>query len=508
MLRTQLIQLFAALIVAVVTTTSHMTTAHALALSHSGEEVRYTYEVTYRTLHRGPTLTAPQIRAAAALHAAHVFGLFHSPEVAAATGFPADLIEGFAGTKPPQILAADITRPPTAQDPYAWVRYQAQGSMIVHKPVLARWLRGEPRAKVILPLLKDFPSIYRDDFQAYTDAKWRRCTDDHYWRADEFSYFYNPYRCPELGRAPIATDTIFYVERSTAAQQAVHHFVPLQQIQGANGNGNLTVLYFANGFDQVPRPGAPPNVIHRDSGWKTYAAIEQLVTRVHGFRKIESLEELRAALGADFHQLNLLTPATLNHDPQRRYFSTYVKKTARQTFVVRSALLDAGNEGRLRSFPKFWKEAWENGDVIYFGGHSGDGEALSLYNMLGTLNKADLDSIQFRRDKTQIALIDSCSSYGHYQDLYAARKPYGLHMVTYGLVSLFHLAPATIAQLLDITLSQGQALRWTDALALIEQRQLRPHVEYIYEPRDHERMYREYLRRGTFPTGLLTVHVQ
>lgn len=482
--------------------------AAAVTLSHSGEEVRYTYEITYRSLLRASHLSPQHIHAAARNHAAHVFGLFHAREVAAATGFPADLIEGFAGTKTPRVTAADVAKGPAANDPYVWIRYQAQGTMIVHKPVLYRWLAGQARGKVVLPLLKDLPAIYRDDRNAYSSAKWRACTDEHYWRADDFSYFYNPFRCAELGLEPLAVLTTFYIERVHPEGEAARYYVPVQQIQSANGNGRLTVLYFANGFDQVPRPGAPPHVIHRDSGWKAYAAIDMLATRVHGFERAKSLEHLRALLGDDFTQLNLVTPATLTHDLHRRYFSTYVKKTANQIFVVRSALFDAGNEGQLRSFPKFWKEAWENGDLIYFGGHSGDGDALSLHTMLGTLKKDDIDGIGFRRDKTQIAFIDSCSSYAHYQDLYAARKPSGLHIVTYGLVSLFHLAQAAIEQLFDIALSRGQPLRWTDALGLIEQRQLRPHVDYIYEPGERERLYRQYLRKGTFPTGLLTVHIQ
>lgn len=101
------------------------------------------------------------------------------------------------------------------------------------------------------------------------------------------------------------------------------------------------------------------------------------------------------------------------HDIQRRYFSTHLLRQGDHTIVVRSALFDTTNDVSstpLLSFPKFWKEAWENGDFIYYGGHSGDGASLNISSMINNLERADIGAIGFNNKKTQIAFIDACSS--------------------------------------------------------------------------------------------------
>ncbi len=481
--------------------------AQAITLSSSGEEVAYEYEFTFRSLEKGEDLDEEKTREAASFHAAHLFGIFHSPEVAAAHDFPAELIEGFAGTKHPIVVTAeDFAR---EGDPYRWIRYRAQGTFLLLKAVARHWLGDHTTGIAKLSLLKDLPAIYSDDRQRYRDARWRKCTDSHYDSTADFSYFYTPYRCPELGKAPLAAKTPFSLRRINGPAQASRHFVPRTAIYGPNGNGKLTTLYFVSGFDTNPESGTEPAQIHRDSGWKSYASIENLLTQKYGFRRVESLKDLRETLGNQFKRLDLLTPVTLEHDDQRRYFSTFVKEAEGQILVARSALFNTDNEKgsqALRSFPKFWKEAWENGDVIYFGGHSGDGQSLNLTNMLDTLERMNLDSIHFKKNKTQVVVLDSCSSYAHYLDIYKDRKPKNLHLVSFGLVSLFHLGTATLEGLLDITLGPDTGKQtWVEALSSIEKGQLKAHIDYFYEPADREEMLEYFKSRGQFPSSLVGV---
>ncbi|MCB0404493.1 MAG: hypothetical protein KDD51_06880, partial [Bdellovibrionales bacterium] len=152
--------------------------------------------------------------------------------------------------------------------------------------------------------------------------------------------------------------------------------------------------------------------------------------------------------------------------------------------------------------------AWQNGDVIYFGGHSGDGQSLSLENMLSTLDSLDLDEIHFDNGKTQVALFDSCSSYAHYQDMYVKRKTRGLHLVTFGLVSLFEYAQATMEGLLDLVLTRaGKNKKWAGALRGIEQKQLPAHVKAFYEPTEQEAILEQYQQVQAYPSSLMNVWV-
>jgi len=230
---------------------------------------------------------------------------------------------------------------------------------------------------------------------------------------------------------------------------------------------------------------------------------------------MEDKESLRKVLGADMEKLDLLNPVHLARYDQRRFFSTYVKQMGDTTVVVRSALfsteLDIPDYAS-RSFPRFWKEAWENADFIYYGGHSGDGFAFDIRNLNNSLREFDLATIRFKRDKTQVAVFDSCSSFGQYQLPYTAKNPANLHLVSMGLVSLFHLAPAIIEQLIAVVLApagSGDPL-WNDTLRNIEQAQLPLHVRFYYgqyTAAEEKKILSDLEKKGQVPTSLMSVSV-
>jgi hypothetical protein len=488
----------------------------AETLSFSGEEVEYTYEAHFRSLvpaveamDRGRSLQW------AKEHAEHLFGLFHTAEYAEQIGYHKELIEGFAGTKKPKILNVRSYREPG--DEFVWIHYQAQSRMLVLNKVLESWTGKYQEARVPLPLLSDLPGIYKDsEMNDYRLSKWKKCTDEHYSGPSDFSYFYNPYRCPELSRAPLAEIVNFQVKRLNSSDDlgsldflnSTKNF-PAKELRSENSNGRLTTFYFANGFDEMPESGTGSHTIRQDSGWKNFVALEKLLIRNYGFEKIDDLTQLRRVLGEDMQHLDLQTPVALNHVLQRRYFSTFVRVLGSgEKWVVRSALFNTQNEsGRsaTRSFPLFWKEAWENGDFIYFGGHSGDGQSLNLRTMLDTLKSEEVEGLRVPFGKTQVALLDACSSYDHYEEMYRRLNPSGLHLMTYGLVSLFHLAPATMEALLDLTLKNEKTVSWFDALRHIEEKQLQPHVEFLYDKKDQVEMLDYFGRREAFPSFLLNV---
>ncbi len=482
----------------------------AVTISSSGREVEYSFKTSFRSVKRGERLTPGEAKEAARFHASHLFGLFHSPEVAAENGYPSELIEGFAGTKRPEVSDSESFK--VAGDPYLWVKYHGHGTLILHKLVLRNWLRGADEGTVILPLLKDLPAIYSDDLSQYrvrsgakqSDSKWAHCTDKHYWQSVDFHYFYTPYKCEELRTEPVAAVVKFQLKVAPLSTKATAGRFPSDKIYAANENGRLVTFYFASGFDE---PDAEK--IRQDSGWKSFAYIEKLLVTKYGFRKMKGAQDLRQTLGTYRDQLSLQTPVQMVHDSQRRYFSTFVKKEGGRILVARSGLFNTEFErtgSPRRSFPKYWKEAWENGDVIFFGGHSGDGESLNLNNLLGTLESSELDGIMFNTRKTQVAIFDSCSSYAWYQDIYASRHE-GLHLITFGLVSLFHLAKATLEEFIAIAMEE-KSPTWENALARIEGRQLNSHVAYYYEPGDRAEQLALFRRRHWVPTSLMNVRFE
>lgn len=499
--------------------------AQAASLSNSGVEVDYTYTTEFRSFLRLSDVdfnydTPAQL---ASFHAAHVFGLFHSPEYAKKFGYAPELIEGFAGTKAPTIQKAEYIG--VEGDDYLWIRYEAKGQMLVLKNVAAQWFNGKTSTTVTLPLLRDLPAIYDDFGTDYRNDHWIKCTDSYYQSATDFSYFYNPFRCPSLGRHPIAQDVTFKLKLTPRRSEEKVRF-PHQQIYSDNQNGPLTVLYFAQGFDHAPEAGSSPQKIRSDIGYRVFRKLEIALIDEYGFQAVEGVAELRTLLGENMQYLNLATPVHQTHYNNRTFFRTFYKKDGEKIFVVRAALLNSEYEARKRgavSFIKFWKEAWENGDFIYFGGHSGDGASLDVGSINGELiarglakdtilssvSADDLSGIRFSQNKTQVAFIDACSSYDHYQEMYREHKPKNLHLMTYGLVSLFHNAEATIRYMLRLILhpAKTQPL-WQDVLLELEKDQLTSHVTNLYyDQKTAQRELQKFKKSGQLPSYLLNVSV-
>lgn len=486
----------------------------AITIAPSAEEVEMTFELGYRTLFK--ERRGLDAKKNALWHASHLDGLLQSPQFGGTFGLNQDLIEGIGGIKNPKILEARIFR--KEGDNHLWISYRYSGTALVNRRAVAKWLGNKASGSTSLPMIVDTPAVYADDrLQEYADPKWKLCTDSHYKEPKEFSYFNNPFNdeekaadvCKLLRTEPLAKRVPVALKRIDPGPKKETLF-PLREIKGDNENGKLVVLYFIHGFDQAPASGSSPRTIHRDIGWKLYASLEKFLVQAQGFRKIDGAADLRKSLGEDAEKIEFSTPISLNHDTQRRYFDTFVKQDTDVTWVVRSGLFDTGNEETaepLSTFPKFWQEAWKNGDVIYYNGHSGDGLSLSLRAMRNNLRKIDHERMVFDPRKTQISIFDGCSTYGYYQEMYAKKNPRKAHIVTFGVVSLYHLAEATTQTFLNTLLHSITAPKWTEAIAKAEQNQLRPQMQFYYESRDAERFYRENIEKKQYPNLLMNVWV-
>lgn len=486
--------------------------AQAQSLSYSGVEVEYKYSISFRSMFRyQDSAQLPMFSNSEKIanhHASHVYGLFHSAYFMEHLGFPPDLSEGFMGTMTP--VVSNIKTFVVEGDPYLWVHYDANGKAILHHKAADVWFKNSEKVIVPLPLLVDLPEIYADDMAHYRRKEWRECTDYHYWEPKDFSYFYDPIYCESLGKPPVANTVNFEVTKLPSPQNLE---VPLQKIRGENSNGRLINLYFIHGFEGTLPAGTadkPHPSLYKDGGYKLYKNLDNQLLQKYGFTSVQSLDEFRKFLGDQFSQISVIRDVNMDHHVQRRYFRTYVRKDDDgNIWVVRSGLFPSDNDGALVTFPTFWKEAWENGDFIYYGGHSGDGVALNINNMLNNIGKSQLEitqGIEFNLKKTQIAFFDACSSYAHFQQMYSGLKPKNLFMLTYALVSLYHTASATEDYMLDLIIHQQPGIRWMDALEGIEKAQLKPHVEFMYENKTTQtRMYNSFLKQKLYPSSLLNV---
>lgn len=532
-------------------------------LSASSDEISYTYDVSFRTLIKGSanTLDRVDIIAEGTWHASHLFGLFQSSDYVVRFGIPQDLVEGFAGTKDPTVTDGIAFN--KKGDENIWVTYRAESRMLVMKPIVKTWLGDAIQGTIQLPMLIDMPKLYvsedRDAIEEYADSNFLRCTDEHYQSPSDFSYFYNPYRCPELATTPIGEMVNLHLHKRSSADVADTK-VPIADLRSDNGNGKLVTLYFINGFYENPSRGDGPKVIHRDDGWKLYAGLDKVLTAKKGkfqftkmppkvaaakFKKeMEKVGPEGLALYQKIREIG--NPIDETDDNNRTYFSTYVKKVGDLTYVIRMNLANTENAetGKpLKTFPKFWKEAWENGDFVYYGGHSGDGVSMnpevmqnnldSIFNgeshpnpkvvttagkkkkkkgnlRLSSKKTLDDGTIQFQKNKTQVMLFDACSSYAHYQDAYREKNP-KLHLMTWGLVSLFHLAQVTAETLIDLVVNQPHGVTWLTEMETIQRNQLKPAIKFMWGMTEGEVLededYKKYLANKQYPDLLLSVSV-
>ena len=89
--------------------------------------------------------------------------------------------------------------------------------------------------------------------------------------------------------------------------------------------------------------------------------------------------------------------------------------------------------------------------------------------------------------------------------MYKKLKPNNLHFITYGVVSLFHLAESTVQSALSILLKADHSLAWQNALQEIERNQLIPHIEYYYGRKNAASVIRKYQRKNEYPQMLISV---
>lgn len=475
----------------------------ATVISNSGVEVEYTYTTEFRTMVPATEMHKVNALKLANMHAEHIFGVFQSTDFAEKNGFPAELTEGWAGSKHSNVTRAVKFK--KSGDDNLWIDYTVKTNAIILNKVAEKIFSHNTEATIPLPLLLDLPRVYTPDMMGYQSDDFKRCTDPHYETPDNFYYFYNPFRCPELGKNPIGqmVDVTFKkIKNSDNAQKKL----PLEKLRADNKNGRLFVFYFTYGYAEYL---SSPEDIKRDAGWRLFNSLSKTLTNKYKFTEVESTAQLREALGKEMRHLKLYTLPSLNHPLQKRFLRTHVLRGDDVTIVVRSGLFPTDNEklaDPLITFPKFWKEAWENGDFIYYGGHSDDGRSLLVDTMLANLGTVDIKEIHFNNAKEQIAFFDSCSSYAHFVKMYADRKPQNLSVISYGLVSLFHLADSTVQSLLEVLITgDSQNTLWQDTLQKIEKESLYPHVKYMYDRRDFDEVYKDFSSKGLYPSYLLNV---
>ena len=389
---------------------------NAQVISPNSTEVLFSYTAEFKTSDViDPWAEAHQ-------HHQYLFGVMHSPELTLESGITAP-IEGIGSPR----SDVDITVQHVEYDDYrATITYKINGRMLLHNTVANSAIKS---GTLSIPLPNAFDNIYV-----------KKCTDSYYTGFDDYWYFWNPYRegCEKLQNQPLSTKVSISIKPTR--ERKIEQTPRLDLLRGANGNGDLFSMFIVHGFSDAssdPKDDARENV----DQLREYLLNNEFTERV-----------IRAGL----------------QRPLSIYNKQLVLPNGKIIDVeIKSLLVNTDSESRSVTFPRFFKEAVETADVIFYSGHSGLGGNLDLDLLI---DRAGQGPFNFPKNKRQLFFFDSCSSYSYYLVPFSEQKTKArIDVITNALASYFHTGGVVLSAFLDVLLNEEiEDIRWIDALNYIE----------------------------------------
>ncbi len=269
----------------------------------------------------------------------------------------------------------------------------------------------------------------------------KKCTDPYYTGFEDYWYFWNPYRegCTKLQESPFAKKVNIVIKPTR--ERKLEQTPRLDLLRGSNINGDLFSVYIVHGFD-----GSSLNP--KDDARKNVSELHEYLLN-KGFKE----EILRAGmimpLSIFTKKLTLLNGKTI-------------------LVEIKSLLVNTEIEAKTVTFPRFFKEAVETADVIFYTGHSGLGGNLNLDQLEANAKQG---RFKFPKNKRQLFFFDSCSSYSYYLVPFSEKKTRArIDVVTNALASYFHTGGIVLQAFMDVLLDETISdITWLDYMKYMEE---------------------------------------
>lgn len=384
--------------------------------SPKAKEIDISYEATFEMPIGDDTDEAME------LHFSHLFGILHSPEFTQSQGVDSSLIEGLGSPQFP--IQIDLVSSQENGD-LKNIQYKVTARMLIAKTAANKWLK-KGSLNLFLPI--NMSEIYR-----------KKCTDSHYDTEGDYWYFWNPFRsgCEMLQKAPFSNPVKIQIKDVTDKPKEID--TRLDLLRGDNQNGKDFVIYSVIGFAES---GSDP----KDDGKANFKTLIDYL-KANEFKRIPSLFNNSA------RQLSFEKTVTDSRGKEIR-------------IVMHTLLANTDIDSRSKAFAKFFKQAFEEGDVVFYGGHSGLGGNLDL----DSLQEKAGGKFQLNEKKRQLYFIDSCSSYSYYLDSFRQLKSLSkLDIITNALSSYFETGPLVLQQFLDTLTDPDKNPSWEKFLEDLEE---------------------------------------
>ncbi|OFZ30231.1 MAG: hypothetical protein A2622_10345 [Bdellovibrionales bacterium RIFCSPHIGHO2_01_FULL_40_29] len=389
----------------------------AQIISPQATEVKFSYQATFEAPLDADEESYDELMH---LHASHIFGIFHSPELVTKFKIDPELSEGIGAPRSQmkfKLLASEISGQNFR------ITYKNSGKMILHNKVAKRLLKT---GSLDLPLPVN-------PYEIYDPA----CTDEYYSGFSDYWYFYNPFRkgCEYLSAPPKAANVRIAI---TATEYKKMDQTPkLPYLRGNNGNGDLFSIYAIHGY-------AEENIAD-DPGRVNFKELNTYLLE-NGFTETRE------------HQSRVIPMYVYRKDIR-------LDNGKKIQVEIKHLLVETSQSSKSKVFATFFKEAVENADVILYGGHSGLGGNLDISSL-----EEKAGAFQFNPKKKQVFFFDSCASYSYYLEHFRVEKTKAkIDIISNGLSSYFHTSNAVLTKLLDHLLTpQNSDPTWHDILSDME----------------------------------------
>jgi hypothetical protein len=330
-----------------------------------------------------------KVRAAVDLQVQHLMGTFQSESFLAEFPFPGVLGETY------DLRFTSIG--PGSTKGRARIKYKFSGTVAFKKAAFAK---RNPREDVPirLPLAPDL--IYAQSFDA--EKAENPCTDEHYNTEGDFWYFWDP----EKEGCNLAGDVerVYRVRGRLEQYESTKTTYPeYDRLYGDDGRKErLDISVFIGYIDDLTNLKWPKRA---DDGRQAFEAVSQYLLK-QGYRVTEHKSAFREdSLGRQIGQ-------GINY---YRVFESTVAGRGRELPVrIKLLLADTEISSRDSTFHRYWDQALENSDIVYYDGHSGLGGNLDLSRIPGT--------VKWKKDLYQIIFFNGCSSYPYFNGSYIKAK--------------------------------------------------------------------------------------
>lgn len=313
------------------------------------------------------------------------------------------------------------------------IAYQYKGTAL---------LDNEIGTSISLPIPRNPDTIYK---ASKADKSVNPCTDPHYNSAGDFWYFWNPKNsgCNSIKEGKDYDSVQINVQRMSNTQHTYPDYKRLIR------QDNIIPIYFFLGYTS-PKVSVDDNFMNIDAINRDGLNYTTNKLLAMGFNQIN--KKVRR------------TNSSFLYKYERKDSQTGITYLV-NFFIGNTENIDTPDAGP-KDFHLIYKEALEQGAVIYYAGHSGLGGNLNI-----NLMKQNNGSVSINRENYQILFFNSCSSYPYYTDHYFEQKrgtmkpdgkiddngTYNFDIITNGLSSFTAVNTLSFTSFLDIIIDAFEA---------------------------------------------------